>query len=395
MSERTSPQIGIVVVNGSLSQRAEGSWRASFYYTDGNGRRQRKYRTVHARSASEAKVRREYERIRLQEELNEGSGSALAGAKEASERTFLEASREYMEYRRATNAVEAATLKRNLSDSNRAAAIHDVPVGEVTPRHVEDMIVGLVEAGFSATTVRGTVTYVSQVFKHLVVRGALDRNPCYGVRKPKPAKRKVQYLTREHRAKLLRILSEADETRFTVAVYIAYYTGMRRGEVCALMWDDVDFAKDMIRVTRAIGAASAEYVKAPKTDSMRTVPLCANLKRVLLSWRTRYPQDVTGMYLLGEPVPGNRWPSPGNVTKEWRFFCDMHKLGRYTFHALRHTFAQALLVEERVDPVTVAAILGHADVSVTLNTYSAPDEGQKLAAIPVIDAIGAAAPPTC
>lgn len=384
----------VILTNGSLVKRKEGAWRASFYYLDASGTRRRKFATIHADKRADAIVKREYERIRLQKEINDSIVSAENSrdfaAPPAKPKTFGECSKEYIAYRKASKSIEAATVKRNITDSNRLASISEKPVAEITPEDIEALIVELVNAGYSNTTVRGTVTYASQVFKHLVMRGMIDKNPCYGVKKPKAKKQKVEYLSEEDRNRLLTSLGASDLSPFSVGTYIAFYTGMRRGEICALKWSDVDFKRNQISVSRAIGTGDEEYVKPPKTDNLRTIPLCSNLKDVLLQWRANYPEEISDCFVLGHPFEDkNRWYSPSNLTKEWRFFCRMTRLGKYTFHSLRHTFAQALLVEARLDPVTVAAILGHADVSVTLNIYSAPDEKQKFAALPVINSIGA------
>lgn len=379
--------VPIVVLNGSMSQRGEGNWHVSYYWQDEEGKRHREWRTIHGKSKSAARRNQEYLRIEIQDTLNKRL--IPTNPTSAEDKTFGQYSEEYINYRRESKSVEGATLRRNATDAKRCKWLLDIPVKAIKAEDVERLIVDLVKDGYSNTSIRGTITYVSQVLEHLVRRDILPKNPCRGVRKPKADKQKVQYLSKEERSRLLDLLEQGEQTAFTIAVYLAFYTGMRRGEICALKWGDIDFEQHIIHVVRAIGGGGAEYLKAPKSDEARDVPMCEKLEAKLAIWKVNYADNPINDYILGSFKHPNTFKSPTNITKEWRSFCRCHNFGHYTFHSLRHTFAQCLLVEQRLDPVTVAALLGHKDVSVTLNIYSAGDTQQKFLALPYINDMGA------
>ena len=192
--------------------------------------------------------------------------------------------------------------------------------------------------------------------------------------------------------KEIRILSEGEQNEFLdackghrlEALYtLALATGMRRGEILALTWDNVDFGTKSINVKSSVSRIKDPDTKTtslifsePKTKAgRRTVPIVDSLIPILQAHKVR--QD-------GEKMDaGSAWnkrdlvfcSNVGTIIEPRRVCTTMDKIAdvagleHFTFHALRHSFATRML-EANVSPKVVQDILGHADVTLTLNTYS-------------------------
>lgn len=165
-------------------------------------------------------------------------------------------------------------------------------------------------------------------------------------------------------------LAETDETK--VGVLLSLYAGLRIGEVCALTWGDIDLDERIIHIRHTVsrvnknienGAKSTTLIiDRPKTkSSFRDIPLCSKLIPVLAELKKR----TASPYVIS-----NREQFISPRTYEYRY----HKLLRASgttdinYHALRHTFATRC-IEAGVDVKSLSEILGHADASITLNTY--------------------------
>jgi integrase len=192
--------------------------------------------------------------------------------------------------------------------------------------------------------------------------------------------------------KEIRVLSEAEQKQFMEAVKghrlealykLALATGMRRGEIMALTWDCIDWKNKSISIKGSIsrvkdpdtGITALRYSE-PKTKSgRRQVPILPNMIPVLLAHKERQGAE--------KAEAGSAWnlrnlvfcSNVGTVIEPRRVCTTMNKitdaaeLPRFTFHALRHTFATRML-EANVPAKVVQDVLGHADVTLTLNTYS-------------------------
>jgi integrase len=151
-------------------------------------------------------------------------------------------------------------------------------------------------------------------------------------------------------------VNEQDAAVFVVAAY----TGLRQGELCALRWGDVDFAKRLVHVRRNLPAHGVE--REPKSGTVRSVPLVDRAAAVLdrLSRRERWTGEHDHVFVnaLGGPVDHAR------LRIRFREARDQAGLKRLRFHDLRHTFGTLAV---RVFPLTdVKAYMGHADIQTTM-----------------------------
>ena len=157
----------------------------------------------------------------------------------------------------------------------------------------------------------------------------------------------------------------------------AIYSGLRRGELTGLRWDDVDLAGGTIRVERGWDAIEGEI--APKSrEGRRTVPVPAVLRDVLLEHRMRQ----------GEPT-GQVFGTPSNVraTLERTAQVRRHRddLTAITLHQARHTYA-SFMIAAGINAKTLSTYMGHANISITLDLYGHLLPGSEDQAAAMLDA---------
>jgi len=180
----------------------------------------------------------------------------------------------------------------------------------------------------------------------------------------------IQVLSAEDQERIVEFLGEHPRGK-SLGVLICMYTGLRVGEVCGLRWGDI--AKDgrSLTVKRTVsrmrcGERTELYVGEPKSSSSRRrIPLPANLAQMLSGIRRR-PDDY--YIVTNSPI---RIPEPRNMQRYFHEVQESVGVEIVKFHALRHTFATRC-VELGFDVKSLSMILGHANVSVTLNTYVHP-----------------------
>ena len=184
---------------------------------------------------------------------------------------------------------------------------------------------------------------------------------------PKPNKNELQVLSVTEQNSLEQyILNNLDFT--TLGIYISLYTGLRIGEVCALRWQDIDFENRIIKVKSTVvrikdanGKSFNDIGKAKTDASIRDIPIFNKLFLLLLKMKR----------LSNSPfVVSTKIDFVNKRTFEYRYHKTLKKAGirDIHYHALRHSFATRC-IECGMDVKSLSEILGHSNVSLTLNTY--------------------------
>ena len=224
---------------------------------------------------------------------------------------------------------------------------------------------------------------MSSMLKDAVQWGLIPFNPCERAATPKVKKRKIAFLNEADVPKLLAAI-DTEPLKWKVAIYIALFGGLRRGEIAALEWRDIDFEKNTIRVER-----NSQYIaglgvitKTPKTES--SIREIAMHKAVMELLRLHNVEELKKRVKLGNKWEGAGKPELYRILTGWNgkpIFPD--SLSQWfdklisridlstpiTFHGLRHSSA-TLLLAKGISIKNISERLGHADANVTLAVYS-------------------------
>ena len=241
--------------------------------------------------------------------------------------------------------------------------------------------------GLSDQTIRGIHTTLHAALNKAVEEKLIFRNPADSCKLPPAKSREMKVLTPEE---IQRLLIQAKEDGCYELLLLELATGLRRGEILALHWDDLNFRTGALRVERQVHRVKGELVVSPpKTKAgNRTVLLPAPVLNVLQS----YKQTVRSRWMFHSPVKEDAPMDPAAVRKRLQTVLDRAECKRLRFHDLRHTFATASL-EHGMDIKTLSTIIGHVSSTTTLNTYAHITDAMRQNAADKIDrGIGRAEP---
>lgn len=235
----------------------------------------------------------------------------------------------------------------------------DLPIENIKPKSITVFLQRLAADGLAFRTVSNHRTVVNQIFDHAVIECDIELNPCGSVQTPRGLKKTRRSAATPEEEQIVR------ETRDIWPLpYIALMTGMRRGEILALQWKDIDFDKNVIHVTKSVcHEGTTPIVKTTKTKAgQRVVPLLDDLKEYFLTIEPRPAKN----YIISDdgknPLDHNR------VTRLLEAY--QQETGvTCTPHQLRHSFA-TMALEHGVDYKAMQEILGHKQIATTLDIYT-------------------------
>lgn len=255
-------------------------------------------------------------------------------------------------------------------------------LSEVKPIHCQKIFSDMAEQGYKTTTIYQTRITLYNMLEFAKENDVILSNPCKKSVKSdmgKPSEKKVALTIDEQRKFLMAATGQSYENQYKFMLQ----TGLRTGELVGLKWDDIDFGKRTVTISRTM-----EYrykvgewrVGPPKSKSgYRTIPLTDEAIRILkdqkeknskikvinIEWR-----DQVFLSRKGEPVK--------NSTYDTALFkiCDKAEIRKFCMHILRHTFATRC-IEAGMIPKTLQKILGHSNIGITMNLYVDATEEEK------------------
>lgn len=239
----------------------------------------------------------------------------------------------------------------------------------------------------SDQTVRGIHTTLHAALDKAVEEKLIFRNPADSCKLPPAKSREMKVLTPEE---IQRLLIQAREDGCYELLLLELSTGLRRGEILALQWDDLNLRTGALRVERQVHRVKGELVVSPpKTKAgNRTILLPAPVLHVLKAYR----KTVHSRWMFPSPVKEDSPLDPAAVRKRLQTVLERAECKRLRFHDLRHTFATASL-EHGMDIKTLSTIIGHVSSATTLNTYTHVTDAMRQSAADKIDrGIGRAEP---
>ncbi len=347
---------------GSISKRKDGRWWGRYTVQTANGSKQK---AVYGKTRADVAEK-------LTRAMSDRDGGLL----------FDAGGLKLWEYMDAwllgvSDTVRETTFARyeQISRSHIKPSLGRVKLKNLTPAHVRGLHREKMDAGLSPRTVQYVHVTLNKALKQAVADGLVPRNVAAAVKAPRPVKKEINPLSpAEARA----FLEAADGEPLEALFVLAVSTGMRQGEILGLKWEDVDLDAGALRVRRSLAVTKdGPVLTAPKSArSRRRIKLTGGAVTALK--RHRKDQLEERMRLAG------LWEEHGLVFPNGTGgFMRKHtltrgpfervlrraRLPRIRFHDLRHTCA-TILLSRGVHVKLVQELLGHATISITLDTYS-------------------------
>ena len=261
----------------------------------------------------------------------------------------------------------------NLYRTHIQPALGSMVLSAITRGHIQSFINDLVEHPYKQETIKAIKALLSSMLKLASADDYIHKNPCDAVKMPKRTKKKKRPATQ---SEYLRLLKVSKDHRLWIAIPLLFLTGCRRGEVLALTWEDIDFQNRCIHITKEYtvenGSGRAFLRDTTKTPAgIRDIPMCTDLCRALKHYREHEGRGKT--YVLSQ-VRDDKMTHPQvfyKIFKNWLYDADISD--DITPHSARHYFAVSML-KAGVNPENLRKIMGHSDLSTTLDVYCYDNE---------------------
>ena len=359
---------------GSITKRKDGRWQGSVLtgYNPETGKPVRKY--FYGRTRKE-----------VQEKINEVAPKVVAGTyREPTKMTVAEWFTTWLnDYMKLSLRPTTWESHKYQVDGHIIPALGHLRLAQLQTAHIQRLYNDKLQGGrldgkpggLSPKSVRYIHTVIHSCLEQARKESMITINPAGAVRLPKLEKPEIKYLGT---AEAAIFLAMARESKHFAAFYLALSTGMRRGELLALRWKDIDFEAEQLTVNQGLVRISGKGLvfQEPKTAlSNRVISLAPAVAQVLKEHREQQTDgrimagaaynselDLVFSNELGEPI------CPRAFTRVFERLVKKAGLN-VTFHGLRHTFA-TLALQEGVDVKTIQETLGHHSAAFTMDVYS-------------------------
>ncbi|MDL2231147.1 site-specific integrase [Porphyromonadaceae bacterium OttesenSCG-928-L07] len=244
---------------------------------------------------------------------------------------------------------------------------------------VQEFVFKKLDEGLSQKTIKDILIVLKMILKY-GVKNKLFEYQQFDIQFPTERERfEIEVLSKSNQKKIMNYIQE-HFTFKNLGIYICLSAGIRIGEICALTWDDIDIETGIISIRKTIqriyviednDRRTELILDSPKTkNSIRDIPMSRDLLRMLKPIKKVVNSSF---YLLTNDVKPTEPRTYRNYYKKLMKELDMPEL---KFHGLRHSFATRC-IESNCDYKTVSVILGHSNISTTLNLYVHPNMEQK------------------
>jgi integrase len=268
------------------------------------------------------------------------------------------------------------------------------PLARLEPSDLRRLYAAKLSSGLSSTSVHHIHAVIHVALQRAVDDGILGRNVAAQVgRSNRPKARRFEMSTIAAGDQPRRFLEAAKGERLEALLVLAITTGMRRGELLALRWKDVDLDRGTLAVTGSLqgGSRATLNIATPKSGKSRSVALGTVAVNVLREHRKRQAQE---QFLLGGEwrdlglvfsTEFGDFLSPTSLRLALRRTLTRANLPTIRFHDLRHS-AATLMLSRGVHPKMASEMLGHSTIAITLDLYSHVSANMQRQAADAIDA---------
>lgn len=289
--------------------------------------------------------------------------------------------------------------KTNISPTTRASYqekmknhifphIGSIALGKISDIHLQKWVNRLYhENGLSPKTIRNTFQILSSCLEKARKLKMIAENPCEDVQLPKRQKYKSDVYSMDEIQKVLQLTKG---TPLYAVSLLGFGLGLRRGELTALTWDDVDLENNIIHIRQNMVVVNGKpELKSPKSESsIRDINISGAMQYELAMLKRKQSEDgilfTKNNYVVKrrDGLPYN----PNSITQAWNRFTKRNNMKHIRLHDMRHTNATTM-IEEGVSIKTVQERLGHSDISTTMNTYAHVTKGMDVTASNRLDRI--------
>lgn len=248
----------------------------------------------------------------------------------------------------------------------------------ITEDDVQRYALQKVDAGLSQKTVRDTIIVLKMMLKFAAKRNAMNVNTDWDICFPRDTRKKeLEVLTIAEHRKIVDHITK-NFSFLNIGIYLGLCAGMRIGEICGLKFSDIDIAEGIIVVGRTIERVydidtgkTIVIVSTPKTEnSRREIPMNKELLSMMKPMMKVVNHDFYVLTNSEKPT------EPRTFRNYYHNFMKRLGMPKLKFHGLRHSFATRC-IESNCDYKTVSVLLGHSNISTTLDLYVHPNKEQK------------------
>lgn len=250
---------------------------------------------------------------------------------------------------------------------------------KVNEEKVQQFVFDKLDAGLSEKTIRDIIIVLKMILKFGIKNGYLEYVQIDAKFPSKQEKKDLDVLSKADQKKFMEHLRN-NFTFKNLGIFICLSTGMRIGEICGLRWCDVDTVEGVIKVRHTLQRIyiiegetrhTELLLDTPKTaNSVRDIPMSSELLKMLKSLNKVVNENY---YVISNDI---KPIEPRTYRNYYKKLCRQLDIPELKFHGLRHSFATRC-IESKADYKTVSVLLGHSNISTTLNLYVHPDKEQK------------------
>ena len=250
---------------------------------------------------------------------------------------------------------------------------------EVNEEKVQQFVFDKLDAGLSEKTIRDIIIVLKMILKFGIKNGYLEYVQIDAKFPSKQEKKDLDVLSKADQKKFMEHLRN-NFTFKNLGIFICLSTGMRIGEICGLRWCDVDTVEGVIKVRHTLQRIyiiegetrhTELLLDTPKTaNSVRDIPMSSELLKMLKSLTKVVNENY---YVISNDI---KPIEPRTYRNYYKKLCRQLDIPELKFHGLRHSFATRC-IESKADYKTVSVLLGHSNISTTLNLYVHPNKEQK------------------